>query len=134
MSQQNVEVIRDQYAAVNERDFERAMSHYADDVELVVGSGYLLAGTFKGRDAVGRWFGDWFDSFDHGARFEVTEISEMEGGAILLVADHYARGRASGVEVHGTVVWLYSLRQGKIIRVEGYESRAEALEATGLQE
>jgi ketosteroid isomerase-like protein len=34
MSQENVEVIRDQYAAVNERDFGRAMGHYADDVVL----------------------------------------------------------------------------------------------------
>ena len=36
MSKENVEVVRDQFAAVNERDFPRAMGHYAEDVELVV--------------------------------------------------------------------------------------------------
>jgi len=57
MSQENVEVVCDQFAAVNERDFPRAMSHYAEDVELVVHpDAFLERGTFKGRDAVGQWF------------------------------------------------------------------------------
>ncbi len=38
MSQENVDVVCDQFAATNERDFERAMSYYAEDVELVVDS------------------------------------------------------------------------------------------------
>jgi ketosteroid isomerase-like protein len=130
---QNLEVIRDQYAATNERDFERAMAHYADDVELVAPAGYLRTGTFKGRDAVGGWFGDWLSSFDRNSRFDLREVTELEGGAVLVVADHHARGRTSGAEVHGMVVWLYRLREGKIVRVEGYGSRDEALEAAGLK-
>jgi ketosteroid isomerase-like protein len=134
MSQQNADVIRDHYTAVNERDFERAMSHYAEDVELVAPAGYPVAGTHRGRDAVGAWFGDWFSTFDHGTRFEFTDISEVEGGAVLLEADLHARGRASGVKVDGHVIWLYRLREGKITRVEGFESRAEAIEAAAPRE
>lgn len=59
MSQDNVKVVRDQFAAVNERDFPRAMSHYAEDVVLVVDrSAFLESVTFKGRDAVGQWFAE----------------------------------------------------------------------------
>jgi len=134
MAKENVEVVRDQYAATNERDFKRVMSHYAEDVELVVHGQGIRAGTFKGRDAVGRWFGDWFSSFDHDARFEVKELAELEEESVLVAADHHARGRASGVEVHGVFVWLYRLRQAKIIRVDGYASRDEALAAVGLSE
>jgi ketosteroid isomerase-like protein len=46
----------------------------------------------------------------------------------------HARGRISDVEVHATLVWLYRFRRGKIARVEGYASRAEALEAVRLTE
>jgi ketosteroid isomerase-like protein len=134
MSQENVEIVRDQYAATNERDFERVMSHYAEDVELVVYFQDIRAGTFKGRDATGRWFGDWLSSFDRDARFDLKELTELEDGSVLVVADHHARGRASGAEVHGIVVWLYRLREGKIIRVEGYPSRDDALEAAGLRQ
>jgi ketosteroid isomerase-like protein len=128
----NVEVIRDQYAAVNERDFKRAMSHYADDVVLVVIGEGIRTGTFEGREATGRWFGDWFSTFDEDARFEITELAELEDGTVLLVADHHARGRASGVEVHGTVAWLYRLRDGKIVRVEGNTSAEDVLESLGM--
>jgi ketosteroid isomerase-like protein len=134
MSQENLGVIRDHYAATNERDFTRAMAYYDVDVELVVPPGYLEPGEYNGRHAVGAWFGDWFSSFDRDARFDVTEMTELDDGAVLLVANHHARGRISGAEVHGTVVWLYHFRRGKIARVEGYVSRAAALEAVGLTE
>jgi hypothetical protein len=52
MSQEKVEVVLDQYAATNERDFRRAMSYYDDDVELVAGEPWLRTGVFKGREAV----------------------------------------------------------------------------------
>lgn len=119
MALSNVDVIRDQYAATNERDWERSMSHYAEDVVLVVHGGGLRSGTYEGRDAVGRWFGDWFETFDRDARFDIAELEEREDGSILLTADHHARGRGSGVEVEGQVIWLYRLRQGKIVAVEG---------------
>src|ERR1700730_5937156 len=109
------------------------MAHFDVDVELVVPPGYIDPGEYKGRDAVGAWFGDWFRSFDRDARFDVTEMTELDGGAVLLVADHHASGRISGVEVHATVVWLYGFRRGKIARVEGYATRVEALEAVGLE-
>jgi ketosteroid isomerase-like protein len=134
MSQENLEIVLDQYAATNERDFERVMSHYADDVELVAREPWIQTGRFRGREAVGRFFGDWLSTFDHDATFDVKEARELPTGAVLIVADHYARGRASGVEVHGTVVWVYRLRGGKIIGVEGFPSREEALEAAGLRE
>jgi ketosteroid isomerase-like protein len=130
----NVEVVLDQYAATNERDFRRAMSYYDDDVELVAGEPWLRTGVFKGREAVGSWFGDWFSTFDRDARFDVTEARELQNGAVLLVADHHARGRASGIEVRSTVIWVYRLRGGKITRVEGFASREQALEAAGLRE
>ena len=123
------EVLRDQYAAVNERDFERAMSHYADDVVLVITGSGIRSGTFEGREAVGNWFGDWLRTFERGARFDEIEISEAEDGRLLLVTAHHARGRASGVEVEAKIRWLYRLRNGKIVHVEGNGEFLHPLEA-----
>jgi ketosteroid isomerase-like protein len=131
MGQENLAVVRDHYAATNERDFARALAHYDADVELIVPPVYLQYGEFKGREAVGAWFGDWFSSFDRDARFDVTEMTELDSGDVLLVADYHARGKKSGVELRDTVVWLYRVSHGKIARVEGFASRAEALQAAG---
>jgi ketosteroid isomerase-like protein len=123
-----VAIVRDQYAATNERDFARAMSHYAEDVRLVIPSGaYVTAGMFTGREEVGRWFGDWFTAFDKDAHFEIEEIIDVDESSVLLIARHSARGKASGVEVERDVIWLYRLRDRKIMSVQAYETRAEAL-------
>jgi ketosteroid isomerase-like protein len=134
MSQQNVEAVCDQFAAVNERDFPRAMSHYAEDVELVVDpDAFLDAGTFKGRDPVGRWFADWFATFEPGYRLDIEEARDL-GDVVLLVASHHGRGRASGAEVHGRTGYLYRFRDRKIVGAALYPSRAAALAAAGLAE
>jgi ketosteroid isomerase-like protein len=112
-----VEIVRDQYAATNERDFGRAMCHYAEDVEMVIPSG-IRAGTFRGRRAVGEWFGDWFDTFDRDARFDIEEIVDLYDSSVLLVAKHRASGRVSGAEIEGFVIWLSRLRGEKIISLK----------------
>lgn len=133
MTDGDEEVLRDLFAASNERDFPRAMGHYAEDVELFVSRDALLEhGEFRGRDAVGRLFGDWYRTFEPGYHFEIEETRDL-GGAILLVASHRGRGRASGAEVHGQSAYLYRFRGRKIARVELYRTRAEALKAAGLE-
>lgn len=131
MAPDNLEIISDQYAAVNERDWPRAMSHYAEDVELEVPPG-IRGGTYRGREAVGDWFGEWFRTFDRDAHFEIQELIEFGDGGVLVVANHRARGRGSGVGVEGLFIWSYRLREGKATHVRGFESREQAAEATGV--
>jgi hypothetical protein len=52
MSQENVEVVLDQYAATNERDFRRVMAYYDDDVELVAGNHGFERGCSTGKRSV----------------------------------------------------------------------------------
>lgn len=124
--------MRDHYVATNERDFERAISHYAEDVELVVPSPHIRSGTFRGRDEVGRYFGEFFATFEKDARFEIKEVIDVNDTTVVLVAVYHARGRASGVRIAGEVVWLYRLSKGKIAGVRWYDSRSAALNAAGL--
>jgi ketosteroid isomerase-like protein len=130
MSQRNVDVMRDQFAATNERDFARAMSHYADEVVLLVSDTLMESGRFEGREAVGRWFGSWFATFEPGYHFEIDEIRDL-GDRVFIDASHRGRGRASGAEVTTRMGYIYTLRDAKIIRAELFGSPAEALAALG---
>jgi ketosteroid isomerase-like protein len=129
MPLEDVQVVCDQFAATNERDFGRAMSHYADDVEMVVShDAFLESGTFKGRDAVGKWFADWLRTFEPGYHFVIDEARDL-GDAVFLTVSHHGRGRTSGAEVRGQSGYLYWVRDGKIVRLEIYRTGARALEA-----
>ena len=134
MSNGDVDVVRDQFAAVNERDFPRAMSLYAEDVVLVVDSGaFLEHGVFEGREAVGEWFGNWFATFEPDYRFEIEEARDL-GGRVFIDASHRGRGRGSGAEVRGRTGYLYTVRDGKVARAELYSTPAEALDAARARE
>jgi ketosteroid isomerase-like protein len=135
VSQDPVEVIREQYAATNDRDFERAMDVYADDVVLVVGEGWgITSGRFEGKAAVGEWFGDWFRQFAPGYHFEIVELREFRGGVVFLDAKHGGSGRASGVTIGSESGYLYRVVNGKIVQVQLFSTPAEALEAASLPE
>lgn len=132
MSQESIEVVRDQYEATNERDFARAMSHYAEDVVLIVHpDAFLNSGTFEGREAVGEWFGDWFRNFQSDFHFEF-EIQDL-GEFIYMKTKYSGRGRSSGVEIGDERGYLYTVRHGKIVRAELFSSPDQALEAAGQQ-
>ena len=86
-------MVRDQYAATNERDFARAMR----TTTLTSSWSCRLGTSIRAHTRVATpwraWFGDWFTSFDRDARFDVNEMTELDDSTVLLVADHHARGR-----------------------------------------
>jgi ketosteroid isomerase-like protein len=134
VSLRDIELVRAQFECVNERNFERAMDLYADDVVLVVHSSFgLETGTFEGKEAVGDWFGQWFQIFSPDYRFEIEEAREI-GDVIFLHAKHGGRGRTSGVKVRDETSYLYSVRSGRVARVELFGERDEALQAASLPE
>jgi ketosteroid isomerase-like protein len=136
MSQENLEVVRDYFETVNGGDFARAMRYYADDVELVVPGGtggFLEAGRFTGKDAVGLWFGNWFRAFQRGYRFDLDEIRAI-GEAVFVLARHEGRGKASGAEVRMSTAYLFRVTGGQIGKIELFVDRRSALEAVGLSE
>jgi ketosteroid isomerase-like protein len=132
--QDPVDVLREQFAATNERDFARAMTYYADDVVLVVREGFLNTGTFEGKEAVGEWYGDWFRAFGTDYRFEIEEIRELQPGLVFMTARYGGSGRASGVEVRDERAYLYRVRDGLITRVQLFLTPEAAMEAASLPE
>jgi ketosteroid isomerase-like protein len=132
--QDAVEVLREQFAATNERDFARAMTFYSDDVVLVVEEGFLNTGTFEGKEAVGEWYGDWFRAFGPDYRFQIEELSDLGGGVVYMFATYRGTGRASGAEVRDKRAYLYRVEGGRITRIQFFMTREEALEAASLPE
>jgi ketosteroid isomerase-like protein len=88
----------------------------------------VIDNTAKGMRAVERWFADWFRQFAPDYRFEIEETRECRD-RVFLVATHHGGGQASGVPVSQRVAYVYTLREGKVSRVEVWADRETALEA-----
>jgi ketosteroid isomerase-like protein len=109
------------------------MDAYADDVELVAHDelGEVVGAAATGKDAVGEWFGDWFRQFAPDYVFEIEEARD-EGEIVFVLARHHGRGRVSGAPVATRTAYVYTVRAGKVCRVELFSDRDRALEGAGL--
>ena len=110
------------------------MSYYADDVVLVVKDGFLNTGIFEGKEAVGKWYGDWLRAFGADYRFTIDEIHELEPGLVFMTATYGGSGRASGAVVSDRRSYLYRVHGGKITRIQFFLTPESALEAASLPE
>jgi ketosteroid isomerase-like protein len=134
MSKENMEIVRRAWEAWENGDWEPLYAFY--DPAVVWDASELrgpIAGIYHGHEGVRRYFQDWLESFEaHSARAE----SFIDAGDNIVVVGLRLRGRgkASGVEVDMPRWNLYRIRDGLAIRVELFETEAEALEAAGLHD
>src|SRR3954452_14749517 len=129
MSQENVELVR--------RAFEYEVSGHGTAEVLASFDPYVVMkpveeGASYGVEAIRDNFEHWQSAWEN---LEVT-IEEIidAGDRVILSARHRGRGRGSGIEIDARYYEVYSLSRGKIVRVDEYTERDEALEAAGLSE
>jgi ketosteroid isomerase-like protein len=134
MSEENVEICRRVHDAFGtRRDTEAGLKYIDPRVELrsaIVGG--AEGNTYNGHDGVRRWMAEsdatWAD-----LRLEPEQFRDL-GDRVLMIGRLYARGRESGIEVETPIAWLSTLRDGKIVRSEGFLDPQKALKAAGLGE
>jgi ketosteroid isomerase-like protein len=68
-----------------------------------------------------------------GVRFEPRSFTSS-GDVVFSEWASRGVGRASGAPIEWTTFAVVHVREGKIVRAQGFLSRAEALEAAGLSE
>ena len=133
MSQENVEIVRRAWEAWGRGEWGSLYALYHPDI--VWDASALrgpIAGVYHGHEGVRRYFREWLESFEaHEARAE-TFIDA--GDDVIVGLRLRGRGKASGVEVEMARCNVYRIRGGLAVRVELFETEAEALEAVGLKE
>jgi ketosteroid isomerase-like protein len=65
-------------------------------------------------------------------RLEPEEFIDA-GDDVVVLLHEYRRGRGSGVELESDTAVVFAVRDGRVIRIQGYMDRDAALEAAGLQ-
>jgi ketosteroid isomerase-like protein len=134
MSQENVNIALDVFAAFNRGDVDGTLEHWADDIDYRAAEGVPDDhGPIHGKDALRAYVQDWIDTFD---QFTVEPIESIDAGEdeVVTVLRISGRAKLSGVETDLTYAALYTFRDGKIARGREYWTREEALEAAGLSE
>ena len=131
MPQENVEIVRRVYAALNSRDQE-TLVHLADP-EIVIDATRLTfnPGTYVGLEGLRELAAGTDDVWEE-VRFEPLEFIDA-GERVVVVERLTGKGKGSGVEVAQTWGAVWTVRDGRVARMElGFPDREAALAAVGL--
>ena len=128
MSQENEEIVREAFDAYCRGDYDRVAGFHDPHIVVVT----VEDGAVYGNDDVLANYERWNEAWE-GTETTIEEVIG-HGDRVFLAVRFHARGRASGVEVDTRLYEVYTLRDGKVLRIDEYEHRADALEAAGLSE
>ena len=123
-------MVRQGIEAWNRHDFEHGADNLADDVEWVPASPAAVEQpVYHGVDEVARGFNEIWDTWDLW-EFREHEIRDL-GDSVLWLGRVHMRGAASQVELVHEAANLLDFAGDKVVRVRGFRSWQEAVEAAG---
>jgi ketosteroid isomerase-like protein len=109
------------YAAVNARDREAITA--LSDPDIVVAT---TVETYRGPDALLGWMDEGDDAFDEFV-VELLEVEELAGHVVVSLRQG-GRGKASGAEVDLRFTHVWTLRDGRAIRLQSFARRDDAVD------
>jgi ketosteroid isomerase-like protein len=131
VSQENVEVVRSIYDAVNRLDWDAAFRDQRPDVELIIPPG-LNEGTYRGRDECQGYWESWLSVFEAFSA-EPEEFFES-GDQVVVFVKSRARPKGASAEIEVRNGHLWTIRDGKAASMRLFPEPQKALEAAGLAE
>jgi ketosteroid isomerase-like protein len=132
MSRENVEVVRSAFA-----EFERGNFWVPQFFDSAIRVEWLDAtpggeAESAGIDGMTRTVSEWLAAMD---RVSLTaERISGAGDRVVVIATWHGRGKASSVPTEWRHGQVWTMRDGKAVRIETYPDPADALEAVGLSE
>lgn len=131
MSQENLEVPRRLIEAYARGDIPSFLNELDPDVEWIPIMAVLEGRVYRGREGVRQWLEDLARDWEY---FDpLYEEYRDLGDRVLILGRWRARGRVSGVELENQpAAWVYEIKDGKVMRMQTFTDRAEALEAARI--
>jgi ketosteroid isomerase-like protein len=134
MSQENVKIVREAFEAFLGGDREKTAQLVDPEVEFHGTVGGLQEGQIAhGQSQIDQTFeAEDLEAWEE-RRLEPEKFIDA-GDDVVVMMHEYRRGRGSGVELETDTAIVVAVHDGRVVRIQGYMDRAEALKAAGLRE
>jgi ketosteroid isomerase-like protein len=130
-AQENVQIVKDGYAALGRGDIQGLLATFAEDIELVTpGEGLPVAVTYRGHAAVA----DCFQRVSEMVEFSSFEPREFvaEGDRVLVVGFDSGRVKATNRTFEEHWVMAFTVRNGKVMNARKYTDTLALAQAFGM--
>jgi ketosteroid isomerase-like protein len=134
MSQENVEIVRQAVETFNEGDVEGSFADVIAPEFEYIPTGRIpgAEGVYRGPEGWRRFLELFWGEFVE-ARVEIRDLVASDDH-VVAAQTFRGRGKQSGVETSWDLWQVWTLRDGKAVRGQGFTTESEALKAAGLTE
>ena len=133
MSRENIDRLRPLYEAWRRGAYDEGLDVLDPRIEWTAATeipGH--PGTSYGRAAAGKYLAEWRETWETYS-VEVERFIDL-GDRVLAVARERGRGRGSGLIVETQFAQLWTMHEGRAVRMQEWRTWEEALQAVGLRE
>lgn len=132
MSEENVSIVMAFADAAMRQDWARAAELADPDVELHGTVGGVAEGrVYHGLAEVRREYDEVDGEAWEERRIEPQGFLDADEDVVVLLHE-FRRGRGSGVELELDTAAVFTVRDGRVVRIQGFLDRAAAQKAAGL--
>ena len=125
--------MRSMLETLNESGVEAAMDQIHPDFEGVTPPELSPEpDTYRGHEGVRRYFAGFEGVMDE-VRWEADELMEAPNERVVAGIRLLTRSVATGLELELPVWQVCTVRDGKVLRIEGFAKREDALRAAGIE-
>ena len=131
MSQENVDLIRtgyEHFRCTGQPQWELWDEEFVWDMSTF--PGWPEKQTYHGREGYTEFMDAWLSAWNEWD-FEAVEFIDA-GDEVVQVARQRGKAKAGGPGVEMVFAQVWTIREGKVMQMRMYPSKAEALEAVGL--
>jgi ketosteroid isomerase-like protein len=129
MSEANLEIVRRSVQGVIERNWPLALEALDPGIEF---DQRRPSGVYTGKSGVMEAFARWSEAWEDRS-VEAEEF--IDGGDhIVVVMRESVKSARTTVTMGRTTVEVWTLRDGLVVRIQGYRDKSEALRAAGIAE
>ena len=130
--QPNIETVHRACDAFNRGDLDGMIAEISSEFEYVTaGTIPDLSGTYRGTDRFEAFVRRFWEDFED-ARLEIHEVVDRDD-VVMVSMTMLGRGKQSSAETSWEVFQVWTMRDGKAIRGQGFTGRDEALAALRTQ-
>jgi ketosteroid isomerase-like protein len=126
----NADALRARWDDFGRGDLDGAVSSTDENAEIVIPETLPWGGTYTGPDGFKEMIGKFLSNFESVDPKPTAFLEADDGETVIVTVEGVGRTKA-GNDLSGRSVWLYTMRDGKLIRAEFFGDTAQAVEAIG---
>ena|SRR5437870_4754744 len=133
MSEENHEVITRMYSAWNSGNMDALTDVFDAEVEVRPAlSTFLASSVYRGREGVAAWYAETFEPW---VEMTVEPKRFLDAGErTVVVVGLHARVSGGEVDLEGEIAQVITIRDGRIVKLDGYDEPEAALNAVGVEQ